>query len=99
MLPKPSNDKKLAIQNKLAPGEFWNSNHYHPSQHLQVCGLHIHGLVQGRRNPSALALELRLSSINPLMSNSLVGIDNITEKTIIRINLGSLTELIQIYHF
>ena len=30
--------------------------------------LHIHGLVQERRNSSALAMELRLSFTNPLIS-------------------------------
>ena len=28
--------------------------------------LHIDGLVQGRRNPSVLAMELRLSCNNPI---------------------------------
>ena len=31
--------------------------------------LHIDGLVQERRNSSALAMELRLSSINPSISS------------------------------
>ena len=35
---------------------------------LHTVGVHIGGLVQDRRNSSALAMELRLSCINPSIS-------------------------------
>ena len=37
-----------------------------------VCGNHLDGLVQERRNSSALAVELRLSCINPSICVSVV---------------------------
>ena len=44
-----------------------NRHHQYPSRNHVVSDHYLDGLVQERRNSSALAMELRLSCINPLI--------------------------------
>ena len=61
--------------------------------HLMSCGFNIDGLVQERRNSSALVMELRLSYINPSIYTEII-LHSVSKQRIIKYRCLSLTSTV-----